>query len=400
MKKNILIVFLSFLFLFGFTACDQKQTMEDIIKIFETEASVVIDRTEKPFYESIGASDGVIFYIDNSPVKLYEYSSEKAFKKAMNEYGDIIKDFPRINLTFLDTNSEDAKNIFISISDRNSLVSSDNSHDTSGNVSSNISVPEVEQPKKNKLIIGDIITIDDWEITLNSFYVTDSIKNSEYTSYEADEGSKYVVVDLTVKNLGTKANTFVEYISLTNEKVTCKIIYQNKYEYSSTNLLAYDNDLHHTTLNPLESYTGILAYSVVDEAAQSNELSFQVYFGKDVYTYDLEQAATVPQAQSNEDSSVVSAQEFSEVESGFITLDELDEKHGYYFEYGSELEYYVLNYRYLVDGNGYVIPIYGLSKYLVLKPEDWEATFNTIRMYKRNNIIYVNENDVLAYFDF
>ncbi len=50
-----------------------------------------------------------------------------------------------------------------------------------------------------------------------------------------------------------------------------KIIYDGTYEYSSSNLLGYDKDLHDKQLNPLTELNGIIAFSVVNEVKDSNK---------------------------------------------------------------------------------------------------------------------------------
>ncbi|KAK9679475.1 hypothetical protein QE152_g39972 [Popillia japonica] len=82
---------------------------------------------------------------------------------------------------------------------------------------------------------------------------------------------------------------FVGSYTFGNEDVRSKILYQDKYEYSGTNLLGYGDDLHNKSLNPLTTLTGVLAFEVVDEAANSNSGELQLVFtlGKETVIYDL-----------------------------------------------------------------------------------------------------------------
>lgn len=142
------------------------------------------------------------------------------------------------------------------------------------------------EPEETNLTLGEMTTLGDWEITANSYEVTKSISSSAYTSFKADEGSSYVVVNVTVKNTGTSAASFLPSFTM-GDDVMAKIIYQDKYEYSSSQLLAYSDDLHSAHLNPLESKTGIIAFSVVDEAANSDELLFKLYTNSKTLIYNL-----------------------------------------------------------------------------------------------------------------
>ena len=142
-------------------------------------------------------------------------------------------------------------------------------------------------PTSALLKVGDTAALGDWSVTVVSFDVTTSIKNGDYFSFNADDGDQYVIVTLTVKNNGAAAASFYPSYSFSNDDVSGELLYQNTYEFSSTNLFGYDQDLHDASLNPLSSRTGVIAFSVADEAATSNELTFQLTCGKDVAQWAL-----------------------------------------------------------------------------------------------------------------
>ena len=149
-----------------------------------------------------------------------------------------------------------------------------NSSTTSGNGNSS---GKEEETLYN---IGDTISIDDWEITVNSVEVTDKISNKTYgaieTYFSPDEGNKYVVFNMTVKNISTDSSTFLPYVSLDGIRV--KIEYGN-YEFSASNLMGYDDDLHSTSLNPLSTATGIVAFDIVEDVVKNNldDLKLVIY---------------------------------------------------------------------------------------------------------------------------
>ncbi len=117
--------------------------------------------------------------------------------------------------------------------------------------------------------IGDVIKLNDWNVTVNAMSFEEKIAQSEYFGFTPDEGNVYLVLDITVKNVGTKADCFLPSFTLNNSGV--KIIYDGTYEYSSSNLLGYDKDLHDKQLNPLTELNGIIAFSVVNEVKDSNK---------------------------------------------------------------------------------------------------------------------------------
>ena len=117
--------------------------------------------------------------------------------------------------------------------------------------------------------LGDTVEMNDWYVTVNSFDFRESIKTSEYFGFTPDSGNKYAVANITIKNVGTSAATFFDTISFTGGSV--RLIYDNKYKYSSSRLLGSDEDLHDETCNPLTELTGIMAFEVPDEVESSDK---------------------------------------------------------------------------------------------------------------------------------
>lgn len=130
--KRLFSVFLVALFVLVLSACSSGKatessiTLEDIIQAFEASGEEVttlnadgkvsegIDKDEKPQFTVIGANDGVIFYMDNGPVKIYEYKDKKELEKAKKENG-LIADWDSNGKFLLETRSDKVKEIFASI---------------------------------------------------------------------------------------------------------------------------------------------------------------------------------------------------------------------------------------------------------------------------------------------
>jgi hypothetical protein len=110
-------------------------------------------------------------------------------------------------------------------------------------------------------------TVGDWEITVNDFYYSQSVSVGLLHEYRAEDNSQYCIINVTVKNIGNKAATFLPYISLGDE-TTAKIKWGD-YEYIRSELVFSDDPLSNETLNPLVSATGNLAFELPDELINS-----------------------------------------------------------------------------------------------------------------------------------
>lgn len=86
--------------------------MDGIVQAFEDGGATKSD--EKPLYQLIGASEGVMLKLGNSTVKIYEYKSEKELNDARSKF-EIIKDMPSKGKFLLDTKNEEAIQIFENI---------------------------------------------------------------------------------------------------------------------------------------------------------------------------------------------------------------------------------------------------------------------------------------------
>lgn len=130
--------------------------------------------------------------------------------------------------------------------------------------------------------IGDTITVDNWEIALNSVEIKDKIIKDEYdfgyyTYFSPEDGNKYLVANVTVKNTGKKSNTFMPSFNL-GSNVGAKIIFQKTYTMKASDLLGLRDDLHDTNLNPLASKTGIIVFEVSDDVSNSLQDAKLVFY--------------------------------------------------------------------------------------------------------------------------
>ena len=102
-----------------------------------------------------------------------------------------------------------------------------------------------------------------------------------------EEGNKFIQVFVTVNNDGKQADRFLPSYSI-GDDVNAKILYSDGYEFTATNLLGYSNDLHDSTINPLSSQTGEIAFEIPSTVAEStDELLIQFSSGNDTLKFKV-----------------------------------------------------------------------------------------------------------------
>lgn len=111
--KKIILLFLTVLFLTSCGGNESNLTMNDFKEAFENEG-IAVDLEEKPIFQTINAIDGVIFYNDVRVVKIYEFKSQKEFKKAKKTY-DFTEDWYENGVFLLHTKDEKSIEIFNSV---------------------------------------------------------------------------------------------------------------------------------------------------------------------------------------------------------------------------------------------------------------------------------------------
>lgn len=120
------------------------------------------------------------------------------------------------------------------------------------------------------LSVNDEGILKDWSVTVTEVEIVDKIQQGEYFSFNPAEGHKYLRVDCTVTNNGTDAGRFLSTITAAGH-ATAKVLYQDTYEYTSTNLLGCTEELHDTSFNPLSTKEGIIVFEIPDSVASSDE---------------------------------------------------------------------------------------------------------------------------------
>ena len=150
----------------------------------------------------------------------------------------------------------------------------------------------VEAPEENHavpLAIGEEAELGDWNISVTSFEFAPQIDDSTGYMYFApdSEGSQYGIVSVSVTNNGTEAGTFLPSYPISGD-VAATMFYNTDYEYSSTHLLGYENELHDAFLNPLSSISGNIVFELPDAVVNGTEpISIGFTDGSDSVEFSL-----------------------------------------------------------------------------------------------------------------
>ena len=146
---------------------------------------------------------------------------------------------------------------------------------------------DVENPLKTP-IISDTLVFQDWELTLDSVKIADRVSNGSLMAFRPDEGNKYIVVNMNVKNTSNKAATFMPAVLSLYGELIISIHYDENFEYRASVLIGHPDDLRDSSIVPLASKTGILAFPIPDDVIISNKsLTIRFSQGDDVKEYSL-----------------------------------------------------------------------------------------------------------------
>ncbi len=144
------------------------------------------------------------------------------------------------------------------------------------------------------IAIGETATIGGWEITVTSIEYAPELKAQTENmmgsnTIDAGEGKQFVIVNAQLKNTAENLEMFLPdtpYSEYTKET----LIYDGKYEYSgysTASALNIYSSLVHTTVSPLETKTGYIAFAVPNEVVESEKpLQLKIEQEKDYKTLD------------------------------------------------------------------------------------------------------------------
>lgn len=140
---------------------------------------------------------------------------------------------------------------------------------------------EKNKPEEQVYNIGDSIELNDWGIVVTNMQVVESISASYGSFSPKDAGNRYAQIFVTVTNNGKEADNFLPSYGY-GDDVNAKILYGDGYEFTATNLLGYDAELHDSMINPLSSKEGEIAFEIPESVANaSDEMFIQFKSGND-----------------------------------------------------------------------------------------------------------------------
>lgn len=136
-------------------------------------------------------------------------------------------------------------------------------------------------------VVGDNAELGDWNINVTDAQIVESIAG-DYGSFSPDtDGSKYVHVFLTVTNNGKETDRFLPSFGY-GDDVYVKMLYGDGYEFSAVNLLGYSKDMHDSTINPLTSADGEIAFEIPQSVAEAtDELLVSFFSGNDSVVFQV-----------------------------------------------------------------------------------------------------------------
>nr|DAU71636.1 MAG TPA: protein of unknown function (DUF4352) [Caudoviricetes sp.] len=103
--------------------------------------------------------------------------------------------------------------------------------------------------------------LGNWIITVSGSTFEDEVSQSLLTSFQPDDGNKYLLVSLSVTNNGTQAAVFLPLFAMSGD-ISTAVYYNTDYEYKTTNLIGYDKNAINETLNPLTTKDCAIAFEV------------------------------------------------------------------------------------------------------------------------------------------
>lgn len=127
----------------------------------------------------------------------------------------------------------------------------------------------VEETAVETIPIGQTASLKTWNITITNMQMLDSVDNG-FGSFLPEDGNKYMLVTATVENTGKESDTFLPSFGL-NDDVSVKVLYGDGYEFSLTQLLGYERDLINSTLNPLSTKEGDMAFELPNTVVESTD---------------------------------------------------------------------------------------------------------------------------------
>lgn len=143
-------------------------------------------------------------------------------------------------------------------------------------------------PKETSLTPGGKGTIGDWRICVKKTSVKTKINDGKYRQFKPGKGKSFVVVSVSAKNNGDKAQQLLPRVGLENKMISATLIHQDKDEYAPTELIAYNKDLAAETIQAGSAKNGIIAFEVPKKVAkQLKKMKLRIGTKTDYLVYTM-----------------------------------------------------------------------------------------------------------------
>lgn len=128
--------------------------------------------------------------------------------------------------------------------------------------------PETEAPAVS-VSMGEEATLGHWKFTVNEMQILDVIPNGSL-QFEPGAGNKFLLISLTASNEGEEADVFLPSFGLSSD-VFAQLLFGDGEELSQTNLLGYQKGLLGTSIEPLSTEEGEIAFEVPESVYDSTD---------------------------------------------------------------------------------------------------------------------------------
>lgn len=147
---------------------------------------------------------------------------------------------------------------------------------------------ESPAPATEMLSLGKKATLGDWKICAKKAEVKNKIMTGKYLYFKPKKGNTFVVISMSVKNNGEKAEALLPSIGYQNTMITATISSKDGDEFKPSALTGYDKDLAGKTIEASASKTGVVAFEVPKKVAKSKkDLTLKIGTVAESITYTL-----------------------------------------------------------------------------------------------------------------
>ena len=164
-----------------------------------------------------------------------------------------------------------------------------NAGDSNSSAAADTPAPtESPAPAAEILSLGKKATLGDWKICAKKAEVKNKIMTSKYLYVKPQKGNTIVIVTLSAKNNGDKAETLLPKVGMQNTMITAILSSKDGEEYKPSDLMGYDKDLIGDTIKAGASKTGVIAFQVPKKAAKNKrDLTLKIGTVAESITYTL-----------------------------------------------------------------------------------------------------------------